>query len=84
MAGVHAANPTLIVVVGVPVRSWLGKIEAVKKLLVDQAPEQKPELDALAVAYVYLQWIGTGGRVYLQFGSASAITQGHATFMSKC
>jgi len=40
--------------------SWLGKIEAVKKLLVDQAPEQKPELDALAVAYVYLQWIGTG------------------------
>lgn len=40
--------------------SWLAKIEAVKKLLVDDAPDKKPELDALAAAYVYLQWIATG------------------------
>ncbi len=26
----------------------------------DQAAGQKPQLDALAAAYVYLQWIGTG------------------------
>lgn len=40
--------------------SWLAKIEAVKTLLVDDAPNKKPDLDALAAAYVYLQWIGTG------------------------
>ena len=37
-------------------------MEAVKELLVDQAAGQKPQLDALAAAYVYLQWIGTGAR----------------------
>ena len=42
------------------VRSWLAKIEAVKRLLVDDAPDKKPEVDALAAAYVYLQWIATG------------------------
>lgn len=40
--------------------SWLAKIEAAKTLLVDRAPDKKPELDALAAAYVYLQWIATG------------------------
>lgn len=40
--------------------SWLAKMEVVKKLLVDEAVDQKPDLDALAAAYVYLQWIGTG------------------------
>jgi len=44
---------------------------------VDQAPQQKPELDALAAAYVYLQWIGTGGCLQalllaLQLGSCRA------------
>jgi hypothetical protein len=42
------------------VRSWLAKIEAVKRLLVDDAPDKKPEVEALAAAYVYLQWIATG------------------------
>jgi hypothetical protein len=40
--------------------SWLAKIEAVKRLLVDDAPDKKPEMEALAAAYVYLQWIATG------------------------
>jgi hypothetical protein len=38
-------------------------MEVVKKLLVDEAVDQKPDLDALAAAYVYLQWIGTGGNL---------------------
>lgn len=42
------------------VRSWLAKIEAVKRLLVDDPPDKKPEVEALAAAYVYLQWIATG------------------------
>ena len=36
-------------------RSWLKKIEAVKDLLVDKAPDKKLDLDSLAAAYVYLQ-----------------------------
>ncbi|DBA93500.1 hypothetical protein WJX82_005630 [Trebouxia sp. C0006] len=40
--------------------SWLGKIQVVKELLVDNAEKARPELDALAYAYIYLQWISTG------------------------
>ena len=42
------------------VRSWLAKIDAVKRLLVDDALDKKPKVEALAAAYVYLQWIATG------------------------
>lgn len=35
--------------------SWLGKIQVVKELLVDQSEKARPELDALAYAYIYLQ-----------------------------
>lgn len=40
--------------------SWLGKMKHVKQLLVDDAPNKRPQLDALANAYIYLQWINTG------------------------
>ncbi|KAL3145446.1 2,3-dihydroxyphenylpropionate/2,3-dihydroxicinnamic acid 1,2-dioxygenase, variant 2 [Trebouxia sp. C0009 RCD-2024] len=40
--------------------SWLGKIQTVKELLVDKAERSRPGLDALACAYIYLQWISTG------------------------
>ena len=36
-------------------RSWLGKIQVVKELLVDNAEKARPGLDALAYAYIYLQ-----------------------------
>lgn len=39
----------------VHVRSWLGKLETAKQVLVDQAPKLLPQLDALANAYIYLQ-----------------------------
>ena len=35
--------------------SWLGKLETAKQVLVDQAPQMLPELDALANSYIYLQ-----------------------------
>ena len=35
--------------------SWLGKIQIVKELLVDKADKARPDLDALACAYIYLQ-----------------------------
>ena len=35
--------------------SWLGKIQTVKELLVDNAERGRPGLDALAYAYIYLQ-----------------------------
>lgn len=35
--------------------SWLGKIQTVKELLVDSAERNRPGLDALAYAYIYLQ-----------------------------
>ena len=35
--------------------SWLGKIQTVKELLVDNADRGRPGLDALAYAYIYLQ-----------------------------
>ncbi len=35
--------------------SWLGKIQVVKELLVDNAEKARPGLDALAYAYIYLQ-----------------------------
>lgn len=35
--------------------SWLGKIQTVKELLVDNAERSRPGLDALAYAYIYLQ-----------------------------
>ncbi len=37
--------------------SWLGKIQVVKELLVGNAEKARPELDALAYAYIYLQVI---------------------------
>ncbi|KAL4852989.1 Phosphoglucan [Chlorella vulgaris] len=40
--------------------NWLAKMEVVKKLLVDSAPELRPELDALAAADIYMQWVATG------------------------
>ena len=38
--------------------SWLGKMKHVKQLLVDGAPNKRPQLDALANAYIYLQVLG--------------------------
>ena len=38
--------------------SWLGKMKHVKQLLVDDAPNKRPQLDALANAYIYLQVLG--------------------------
>ncbi len=38
-----------------PACSWLGKMKHVKQLLVDDAPNKRPQLDALANAYIYLQ-----------------------------
>ena len=35
--------------------SWLGKIQVVKELLVDNSEKARPGLDALAYAYIYLQ-----------------------------
>ena len=35
--------------------SWLGKLETAKRVLVDDAPQMLPSLDALANAFVYLQ-----------------------------
>ena len=35
--------------------SWLGKIQTVKELLVDNAEKARPSLEALAYAYIYLQ-----------------------------
>ncbi|GAB4819879.1 hypothetical protein N2152v2_006925 [Parachlorella kessleri] len=40
--------------------SWLGKLAVLKRLLVDSAPRQRPDLDAVASAYIYTQWISTG------------------------
>ncbi|PSC69113.1 water chloroplastic [Micractinium conductrix] len=40
--------------------NWLAKLGVVKELLVDQAHAQRPDLDALAHAYIYMQWIATG------------------------
>mmetsp|Transcript_26383 Transcript_26383/g.66311 ORF Transcript_26383/g.66311 Transcript_26383/m.66311 type:complete len:950 (-) Transcript_26383:1236-4085(-) len=40
--------------------SWLQKLRSVKSMLVDDAPEGRPELDALVNASAYLLWINTG------------------------
>ncbi|PRW57887.1 water chloroplastic isoform A [Chlorella sorokiniana] len=40
--------------------NWLSKLEVLKTLLVDQAPEMRPQLDAVAHAYIYIQWMATG------------------------
>lgn len=37
------------------VRSWLQKMQVVKRVLVDEAPSQRPQLDDLANAFIYLQ-----------------------------
>ena len=39
--------------------SWLGKMQTVKELLVDNAERSRPGLDALAYAYIYLQVIAS-------------------------
>ncbi|KFM23575.1 Phosphoglucan, water dikinase, chloroplastic [Auxenochlorella protothecoides] len=40
--------------------SWLQKLAVAEKLLVQSAPRLRPRLDAVAAAYVYLQWVGNG------------------------
>lgn len=40
--------------------SWLQKLEVVKRVLVDESWDKKPDTDALANAYIYMQWIATG------------------------
>jgi len=40
--------------------SWLGKLDAVKELLVDRPHMMRPQLDALACSYIYLTWVATG------------------------
>lgn len=40
--------------------SWLQKLDVVKRVLVDEAWDKKPDSDALAYAYIYMQWIATG------------------------
>lgn len=35
--------------------SWLGKMQAVRQVLVEEPASRRPELDALAYAYIYLQ-----------------------------
>ncbi|KDD72859.1 hypothetical protein H632_c2807p0, partial [Helicosporidium sp. ATCC 50920] len=40
--------------------SWLHKLQTLKELLVDRPERARPELDAVAAAFVYAQWIATG------------------------
>ncbi|CAL8462111.1 g1642 [Coccomyxa elongata] len=40
--------------------SWLQKMQVAKKVLIDEAPSQRPGLDELANAFIYLQFISTG------------------------
>ncbi|KAL4433837.1 hypothetical protein ABPG75_000278 [Micractinium tetrahymenae] len=40
--------------------NWLNKLAVVKSLLVDSAHMMRPDLDALAHAYIYMQWLATG------------------------
>ncbi|KAL4419085.1 hypothetical protein ABPG77_010024, partial [Micractinium sp. CCAP 211/92] len=40
--------------------NWLAKLAVVKSLLVDSANMMRPDLDALAHAYIYMQWLATG------------------------
>ncbi len=35
--------------------SWLQKMQVAKRVLIDEAPSQKPGLDELANAFIYLQ-----------------------------
>eukprot|EP00887_Chlorella_sp_A99_P004965 scaffold4.g4965.t1 len=35
--------------------NWLGKLEALTRLLVDDAPQMRPDFDTLANAYIYIQ-----------------------------
>lgn len=48
--------------------SWLQKLELAKDILVERAAEMRPELDALAAVYIYLQWIMTGSIVCVEGG----------------
>lgn len=52
----HTRGMALLNVLLLAVCSWLGKLEAVKTVLVDQATAMRPDLPALAHAYVYLTW----------------------------
>jgi phosphoglucan,water dikinase len=40
--------------------SWLAKLRVAQRVLVDDAPRQRPRLAAIAHAYAYLQWVATG------------------------
>ncbi|GMH42043.1 hypothetical protein BSKO_09962 [Bryopsis sp. KO-2023] len=40
--------------------SWLRKLEVAKRRLVDESPDRRPELEAVAFAHVYLSWINQG------------------------
>lgn len=48
--------------------SWLQKLDVVKRVLVDDAWEKKPDTDALANAYIYMQWIATGAIACVEGG----------------
>ncbi len=43
-----------------PHHSWLNKLDVVKRVLVDNSWEKRPDTEALAYAYIYMQWIATG------------------------
>eukprot|EP00879_Flechtneria_rotunda_P026126 GHRR01027827.1.p1 GENE.GHRR01027827.1~~GHRR01027827.1.p1 ORF type:complete len:138 (-),score=46.25 GHRR01027827.1:596-1009(-) len=40
--------------------NWLSKLGVLKKVLVDDAQRARPDVDALAAGFVYLQWVATG------------------------
>lgn len=48
--------------------SWLQKLELAKDILVERAAEMRPDMDALAAVYIYLQWIMTGSIVCVEGG----------------
>jgi phosphoglucan, water dikinase len=48
--------------------NWLAKLGVAKRVLVDEADRARPGMDALAGAYVYLQWITTGAVACVEGG----------------
>ena len=57
----NLGGPALMLVEGDKAEgNWLGKLKLAKKVLVDEAPRMRPDLEALAYAFVYLTWVASG------------------------
>lgn len=48
--------------------NWLSKLELAHRLLVEEATEKRPDLDAAAHVFVYLTWINTGAITCVEGG----------------